>query len=107
MLFLVVRSDENKTTLSEICHPHKSAAWAACEVGDMQANKRKSATGLKGGFLGGVLRVLGFVAGNLGYIHHHPPSLPWWTHHSLLCGYRSKLSQLLPRCSLLANRAIW
>ena len=54
VVFPVVRGDENKTTPRiAICHPHKSAAWAACEVGDLwQANKRKAATGLKGEFLG-------------------------------------------------------
>ena len=67
-----------------ICHPHESAA--ACEVGDLcQANKRKTATGLKGEFLGGVLRS-GFFARTLAYIDHRL-SLPCLVgHHSLLCG---------------------
>ena len=74
VVVLVVRGDEWKMILNiAICHPHESTAWAACEVRDLcQAYKRKAATGLKGEFLGGVLRVLGFSAGTLGYIHHSP-----------------------------------
>ena len=67
VVVLVVGGDERKMILSiAICHQHESAAWAACEVGDLwQANKRKAAKGLKGEFLGGVLRVLGFSLGIL------------------------------------------
>ena len=71
-----------------ICHPHESAAWAACEVGDLwQSNKRK-ATGLKGEFLGGVLRVLGCFAGTLGCMHHLP-----WSHITHCCVGTDALSQ--------------
>ena len=46
VVFLVVRGDENKTTLSiAICHPHKSAAWATCEVGDGRQTREKQQQG--------------------------------------------------------------
>ena len=101
VVVLVVRGDEWKMILSiAICHPHESTAWAACEVGDLwQANKRK-ATGLKGEFLGGVLRVLGCFAGTLGYIDHHPPSPPLVTHHSLLCGYKCCVTMPPAGCTI-------
>ena len=91
VVVLVVRGDEWKMILSiAICHPHESAAWAACEL--WQANERKTATGLKGEFLG-CFEVLGFSPGTLGYIHHHPPPPLPWPHITHCCVGTDALSQ--------------
>ena len=104
VVVLVVRGDEWKMTLSiAICHPHESATWAACEVGNLwQANKRKAATGLKGEFHGGVLRVLGFYW--YPGLYSSPPSPPLVTHHSLLCGYRCFVAMTPPGCAVTTTR---
>ena len=95
VVVIVVRGDEWKTTLNiAMCHPHESAAWAACKVGGLwQVNKKeKSSNRAKRELLGGVLRSWVFSLVLLDILITTLPPLPW-SHITHCCVGTDALSQ--------------